>query len=82
MWVTMRRRGLTFDRVSSQRGRLGYETWSRRGQPLAKKQPLLVSDVLQPEPLEQIADWYELTLEQVRAAIAFEESRKRRPAAA
>jgi uncharacterized protein (DUF433 family) len=34
------------------------------------------------EPLEQIADWFELSLDQVRAAIAFEESRNRRPAAA
>jgi uncharacterized protein (DUF433 family) len=34
------------------------------------------------ESEEQIADWYELTLEEVRAAIAFEESRSRRPAAA
>ena len=34
------------------------------------------------EPEEQIADWYELTVDEVRAAIAFEESRKRRPAAA
>ena len=31
---------------------------------------------------EQIADWYELTVADVRAAIAFEESRHRRPAAA
>jgi len=34
------------------------------------------------EPVEQIADFYELTLDQVRAAIAFEESRRRKPDAA
>jgi uncharacterized protein (DUF433 family) len=34
------------------------------------------------ETHEQIADWYELTADEVRAAIAFEESRDRRPAAA
>jgi uncharacterized protein (DUF433 family) len=34
------------------------------------------------ESEEQIADWYELSLEEVQAAIAFEKSRSRRPAAA